>query len=222
MSSLRFVRVLVCIGAFLVAVLFADAQVVLLGNMPSNGSVGTAVNSGGADRFAAVFTMPATSYTVDSVVVTLSGFFGSPEVVTLGFYTDGGATPGSLVGGTLTQPAGSGSDSSSATNYTFTTGSTVPLSANTKYWMVLSVPTGMVGWSWSNSDPSGPASFDGYYLSSNSGASFVHDTSAARFALQINASAIPEPSTYATIAAGCALALAVWRRRWAAARTLTS
>jgi hypothetical protein len=211
MSMLHFAREVLCATAFLAAASTGNSQVVLLGNYPSNGSPGTAIAADGT-RAAEVFTMPAAAYNVNSVTVPLTDFYGSPELVSLGFYTDGGSGPGSLVGSLLTQPAGSGYNGSPLTDYTFTAGSTVTLAANTTYWMVLGVPAGFVGWGWSNSLGTGLATFDHQYASGNNGATYGIDQS-INFAYQINASAIPEPSTYAAMAAAASLAFAAWRRR---------
>jgi hypothetical protein len=180
----------------------------LLGTLPATPANGTTVDPN--NRFAVTFTTPATSFTVDSVTMRLSSYNVS-DVPTLSFYTDGGTVPGSLVGSAFDNPSPLGDGVS---EYSFTPSGTVALNPNTKYWLVYGMTTGSSVWNWSgsSSDPTGLATFNGYKLSSDTGTSYVNDNS-VQFGFAINATAIPEPSTYAAIAACCALGIAMVSRR---------
>src|SRR5262249_2744043 len=100
----------------------ADAQVVLLGNLPApTDNTGTqSSQSSPANQKGVSFTMPNTGYTVSSVDLRFSGYTTPPTGIdgaSVGFYTDASGVPGSLVGSLLTAPS---SSSGLTAQFTFT------------------------------------------------------------------------------------------------------
>jgi|ERR1017187_7287082 hypothetical protein len=202
------------IGAFIAACipLVAHAQAILLGTLPMTGAGNSTMTPG--DRFAFSFTTPATAYTLNNVIVPLFGYDPTGDTVLLGFYTDTGV-PGTLVGSLLTNPAGQGAVTS---DYTFTPASTITFSPNTTYWMVFGVDAGTVYFQQSSltgTTPIGDATFGNFKLTGNSGANWFDYTATmgGQFEFQINATAVPEPSTYAALTSAAVLVFAAYRRR---------
>lgn len=157
-------------------------------------------------------------YTFSSLTMSFTGSTGSPGSLSVGLYSAFDSGSGSSPTGLLSSLSISSGNPASSGNVVFS-GST-SLSASTTYYLLLSAPSatstgnyysyhtasnlnedsgGLAGWSIGNV---------GYI--SNSGSAWS-DGGGAMFSIQ--ASAIPEPSTYAVIAGATMLGLAVWRRR---------
>src|SRR5438552_8932827 len=130
---------------------------VLIGNYPPpDDSIPEDIITG-FFQIAAGFTVPSTGYTVDDVVLRLGNYdTTSGTAAAVGFYTDNGGVPGSLVGSLLNAPS---SSSTAIGDFTFTPSGTVTLSANTSYWLLVDASNGSYQW-WAPSShqiPSGAA-----------------------------------------------------------------
>lgn len=173
----------------------------LIGNLSSGnplGGNGTDVGIGpmGIDRVKAVsFSLSSDSdYTLDNVVLALSGYTNSnlPSVTIRN--STGGTTPGSTILGTLTNPS---ANDGSAAQFTFTPNSSFTLQANTAYWLYVDHTAVSNGnfFRWlalnPNTPPSGLANFGDYAFSNNGGSSFV--SSGIFNGFQINATAVAQP-----------------------------
>lgn len=187
----------------LIAAAPASAQVVLLGNMPS--SDGTSDGLSNSTKIAVSFTVGSSGFSVSNVSLRLEGIYYAYPVVN--FHSNLAGAPGATVGGNFTM-----GQMGNLADYSFTSGTTLELSANTTYWMVAESQSGSSSWKGSGATPTGLASFGGYSFTSDSGTTWAaHTSSMPSFA--INGSAIPEPSTYAAIAGALAIGFAAYRRR---------
>lgn len=158
---------------------------------------------------------------IDSLTLTMTNANGSPS---------GGAFTVKLFSNTTEKPSYSGTNLPDAPLATFT-GSTNPvtagdysyslgtpysLSAGTRYWIVASAPSTTGGYFKPlGSSSSGTSSFGWSVVGGADGASdgTSWSTNTNSMAVSIAASAIPEPSAYATLLGVAVLGLVFWRRR---------
>jgi hypothetical protein len=171
-------------GVCLVVFLFASvSQATTLSTNIADPSAGTETASG-SNFLTASFQTDSSSYNFLSVALLLQQF--SSGSTTLALYSDGVLEPGIFLTA-LTSP----SSYSSTLVPTIYSGSAA-LSANTKYWLVLSASSGSFGWSWTTGAGSGPGFLGEWGSSSDSGATwFTTDT----FPLQMSVDATSEPLT---------------------------
>lgn len=146
------------------------------------------------------FTTDANTYQLESATINLSGNGG---ILNLHLYSDNSGIPNISLE-TLTAPATLGSQN----NYTFTS-SGYELEANTTYWIVAEPSMGFSG-NWYNGTTG-----SGYALSSMNSVGGMWNPwtfqSGTPMSLQVNLSAVPEPSAYA-------LAMGVGLVAWAGAK----
>ncbi|WOO43688.1 choice-of-anchor R domain-containing protein [Rubellicoccus peritrichatus] len=153
-------------------------------------------------------------YTLSSITVRLISRTGSPADIIVALYDDNSGQPGSLLE-TLTGAA----SPSTAGDYAYTLGSGFALTSDATYYVVLSAPgsptntsyalddtarysqTGLIGWDIS----------DGVNVAFNGGAWSLNNTRVLK--LQVDVTAVPEPSTYALICGVALLGFTAWRRR---------
>lgn len=155
-----------------------------------------------------------TSYTLNSVSLKFSAAANTSGNFFVRLYSNNSGVPGSSLE-TLSGTA----NPSSATTYSFTSTGTT-LSAGTRYWLVAGVTSGAgdYKWDWTNSTAQNSVEGqswgigdDDVHTSTNSGSSWVFDGAAMQFS--VNATAVPEPGTYAALFGLAALGVVAWRRR---------
>jgi hypothetical protein len=172
--------------------------VVLIGNLGAiestiGSGVGPSPNPQIFQEFAVSFTLPNSSFEIINAILRFGdqdALDGAPQIV---LRADSGGLPGSplttFIGPTPTQTA--------AATYTFTPVDSIPLAANTTYWLQVgqSGSSGDYAWIQSDpaSDPAGLATFGSYRRSSDNGATWP-SLSANRFKFELNALSLPEPS----------------------------
>jgi hypothetical protein len=196
-------RCLLSLIVFLGILSALHAQIVLVDNTgtASNGTSG--VTSGTWQ--AAQFTTDNQAYTLDSVAFLLST--SSAGSITAKIYSSDGSNSPITELGTLTL---AGSVTGTLSNVSFTAGSTINLAANTSYWVSLEASSGTYAWSWPDSGTgashTGPGTIENKFSSSfNSGASWSGGSTSSPYQFQVNATAVPEPSSYALLLGGVAL-----------------
>lgn len=186
------------------------------------GNGGTAYIEGDQYFVMQSFTTGSSATLLQSIVLDMDA--GSGSGFSLALYSAGVNAPGSLLE-TL-----SGSTAPTVdTTYSFTSGSSIVLSANTTYWWVTSVEplggsfsTALTPFSSATSD-SGWSIGEGYWTI-QSGDSFdsLSSFGGRSFKFAVATSAIPEPSTYAAFAGLGALGFVISRRRRVGARVATA
>lgn len=191
----------------------------LIGNYPPS-SYGGNVGVDPSQQPAVAFTTPGLSYDIDSVTLKLDGYISASTTPLVGFFTDAGGQPGSLVGSLLTNPS---SVSGSTADFVFLPAATLTLSPNTTYWLLVDASAGSYGWAVSGSDtptprtPVGEATFVAYKIGIDDGAEYVDDSPIPSFTISATAVPVPEPSQYALMLTGLGfLGFARWRRRQSA------
>jgi len=217
---------LAAFGALLSLSAAAHAAI-LLGNYPQiNNNLSFSI--GGQFQLAVSFTTPNQPYDVDSITLRLSDYTSALDTPAVGIYTDNADAPSTtLIGALFTNP---NSPSTGINDFPFNANGSVPLSANTKYWMLVDASAGSFLWRASDSDnpnprtPTGDATFGRFALSFDNGASY-NDPNTAPYnflhTFQINATAVPEP-VHVSLAIGIALlAFAFYRRMMVAKRRET-
>jgi hypothetical protein len=163
-------------------------------------SAGTEAASGDT-WLATSFTTDASSYSLGSVTLALADLTSSSVTASLALYTDDGLDePGTAIG-TLTT---SSAYSSSLSDITFT-GSNLGLSADTRYWVVLSSTSGELDWSYAANDSGTGTGFtDSYAESYDAGSTwytYASNQNVGVYPLQMDveaaaiSSATPEPAT---------------------------
>jgi hypothetical protein len=164
-------------------------------------SAGTEAASGDT-WLATSFTTDASGYSLGSVTLALADLTSSSVTASLALYTDDGLDePGTAIG-TLTT---SSAYSSSLSDITFT-GSNLGLSADTRYWVVLSSTTGELDWSYAANDSGTGTGFtDSYAESYDAGSTwytYASNQNVGVYPLQMDveaaaaiSSATPEPAT---------------------------
>jgi hypothetical protein len=200
---------------FIATVSNTHAAVVVSNLSEADENFSTTIGPGTAPTWGAVaqaFTTPTTGpgWNLDSLTFTLSeiGTVGSPLNVSL--YSDASGTPGTNLG-TLNGPSPTGS---SRSNYPYTPAGSIVMAPNTSYFAVLTGANDSSNfYEWRNTtsisetgDPGWAiADFDQYQDSTGT---WTTDTS--RLKIEVNATAVPEPSGFILLGLG---SLALLRRR---------
>ena len=202
-----------CLFALLAATAFAQPTYVSTLGLSSTGTVTRGADQLVGGRF--VTDNSSNSFTLDSISVALN-FANGINDFTVNLMTDSGAnTPGALIG-TLTGPV---SPSGTSTFLYSATG--IILNANTSYWATMGFTSGAGSYDVTLTNTlagaTGPwtlngnvSSFMGSWIAGGMGGS-------NNLRMSVQATAIPEPSTYALIFGAGVLGLAAWRRRRLAA-----
>ena len=179
----------------------------LIGNLPATVTGNFGISS--TQSAAVSFRTPSVAYAVDSVILSLSQYSTTGgDVAAIGFYTDNGGIPGTLVTSLLTNPASSSTEAASFT-FTVPTGG-ISLSADTTYWLQVARSAGDFRWnSGRGATHSGLATFGGYKGRSSSG---QWSTISRTMLFSIEATAVLEPEEYAAVAAAGLLGFGLWRR----------
>ena len=188
-------RALRASGLALALILTASAAqaAIIIGNLPTNAMTSSTISP--TSQKAAVFTMGSQAYTVDSVILTLSGYKTATDVAQVGFFLEGAnnLTPGAQVGSFLTAPS---SSSDAQANFTFLPSGSLTLQASTEYWLVVDGGAGAFQWmgSFPSVTPSGTAAtFNFSKVSTSVSTTPLHNS------FQINGTqvtAVPEPGTF--------------------------
>jgi hypothetical protein len=168
--------------------------------------------------YAQGFTTGASLYLLDSVDLPLGvtgAGNGSPK---LQIYSNNAGTPGTDLGVTFTNPT-----FGAQSLYNFSLATPFALSASTSYWMVLSDTTAgtqtKFNWYYTDTFSSPTAkngsgvSFLGGARSNNGGALWSTNNGFAQTGITLNATAVPEPTTYALAAIATGVMAIVARRR---------
>jgi hypothetical protein len=180
--------------------------------LSSTGSVTRGANQNVGERF--VTDNSAATFTLNSVSLALN-FASGMDDFTVRLMTDSGSnTPGTLLG-TLSGPV-----SPSGTSTFLYTASGLTLNANTSYWVTMGFTSGAGSYTVPLTNTlagaTGPWTLNGN-VSDFSGSWIAGGMGGANnLLLSVQASAIPEPSTYALLFGAGVLGLAAWRRRRAA------
>lgn len=207
-------------GIFFLGALLSSAQAqttVMLSNLSGASPGNTSTmndNSEGSYNLANAgsFTTGSTGTLLSSITLGLLG--GSGTGFSVGLYSNSSNTPGTLLE-TLTGETAP----TAAGNYTYTSGGSTVLNANTTYWWVASVPSDsnsvQFNLDYSNAGPEIAQAGWSYGSNSqqqNAGAWNSYDSPTLKFSVTTG-SAIPEPSTYAALFGLSALGLAAYRRK---------
>ncbi len=156
-------------------------------------------------------TTPA-GYNLDSVGFLSGGTLGSPSGFSLSIYTDNSGKPGS----SLAALSGSANPSALSSIYSYTA-SGVTLSSLTPYWVVAkaATPKATGGYAWAITSSTNYFSDDGWSTvtlsagSADAGSSWVPTGGIYQFSVE--ATAVPEPQTFALL--GLGLSAFLLRRR---------
>ncbi|MDP0498481.1 MAG: choice-of-anchor R domain-containing protein [Verrucomicrobiota bacterium JB022] len=208
-------KIIMIIGAALLGAISShsvSASVNILGNYPPANDYFSSTISAGVGQKGVLFTMPELSYTVDAVTLQLGGYNSSFDTAAIGFYADSEGMPDALVG-MLQAPS---SDSDTIADFTFTPTSTLTLSANTTYWLMIDTTAGGFDWMAAHieSTPGGEATYLGHYFSNTNGATYGGSSTLNTFQiLGTEVAAVPEPAEYAALLGLGTLGFVAWRRR---------
>ncbi|MDF3058905.1 MAG: hypothetical protein K0R17_3120 [Rariglobus sp.] len=194
---------------------------IIFGNLASrtndNGSSASITGSNGAGR-AIGFTMGNDSYDISNITLRLSFVAENAlDVPLVSIWTSDGTKPVTQVGGAFTNPV----FGTTSGNFTFTPAASITLESDEKYFLVVQAGSSTANFVWLNGSPTiAPTGVAGtaisrFGTSSTGNATLFNQTSSNFFWFQINGtvSAIPEPSTYATLIGGLSLGWVVLRRR---------
>lgn len=185
----------------------------------SSASAGTEAATGDT-WLAASFTTDSFSDSLSSVTLALADLTASGVSAQAALYSDDGLNePGTSIG-TLTATS---AYSSTLSDTTFT-GSNLTLSADSKYWIVLSALSGELDWSYAADDNGTGTGFtDTYSESYDAGSTwytFASNQNAGVYPLQMDiesaasgASATPEPTTASLLLVSCGLCVTRLRRQ---------
>jgi hypothetical protein len=185
--------------------------ITLFGNYSSTNDESTSsINATGGRAIG--FTLPVgTNYTLDSILLRLESYNTTAgDLVRLQIYRDSAKTSTSPLGATLesltfNNPI-SGSDTAGNFNFTPTTAFT--FLEDTRYWLLMTVPSGPVGWK--ANDPSvtptgiSGMGYDTYRFTNNSGASYTQSSTLNSFQIDATA-ATPVPFESNAAPAGMAI-----------------
>jgi hypothetical protein len=184
----------------------------------SNAAIGYNNSANSNVIYAQGFTTGSSLYVIDSVDLPLgvSGAGnGSPK---LKIYSDNAGKPGTELEATFTNPT-----FGTQSLYNLSLATPFALSASTSYWMVLSDSTAssQTKFNWYYSDTfSSPTARNGSGLtflaaarSLNGGSTWATNSAFAQTGISINATAVPEPTTYALATIATGMMAVVARRR---------
>lgn len=214
MKPLRAVLLPVVLTAGALTTSSALASVVV-GNLgEAGGAYGIISPLGGSSEGSAygqAFSTPTTGpgWSLNSLTFTLDGVGTPPGDLTVQLYSDASGTPGTLLVDL------SGPNPSAGGNYSYTPDSSYILAANTTYFALLTGPTSpgnFYGWLHTTTGESGDPGWAIADVSRRnpSGAIWLDATP---LRIEVNATAIPEPSTALVAIAGFAGAYYMRRRR---------
>jgi hypothetical protein len=149
-------------------------------------------------------------FSLDNITISVFSAASPGSPFTVNIFSDASGEPGSVLGVlTGTTPTGAGNFTFAATGIT--------LSASTPYWVVVQVSgasTYLIADTHSSTIGGTWLTTTGGDFSTNSGALWVNsDAFGDRNQYALNATAVPEPSEYATMLGASALGLVLWRRR---------
>ena len=152
------------------------------------------------------FSTDGSAYKLNSIEVLLGAINGNPALVAE-LHADAAGTPGSILASIPLAGIGAGAPSNVKL-----AGSSLELSANTPYWLVLGATgNGSFGWAYALGNvQTGPGSLGGYAYSPNAGAAWDPFASYDPYNLRVNVSAVPEVSTSVLLLMGL-LGMA-WRK----------
>jgi hypothetical protein len=177
--------------------------ITLFGNYSSTNDEASSLMNNNARSRAIGFTLPVgTDYTLNSILLRLEDYNTTAgDQVQLRIYRDSAKTSTSPMGTTLesltfNKPS---SNSDTAGDFNFTPTTAFIFLADTRYWLLMNVPTGSVRWT--ANDPSvtptgiSGMGYNGYMLTNNNGVSYANSTSFNSF--QIDATPVPFESNAA-------------------------
>lgn len=204
----------------LAAVTTGRAQTVAFSTLGLTGAGyrGPSFGSGsGHEAVAQAFTTGGTAMNLSAINLAFNynGDFSSG--FSLAVYSNNSGAPG-----TLLETLSGASEPNTTANYSYTSGTSTLLSANTTYWWVATVtPSGTPSFNiLLTASPSGTNgngwSIGNAYTAVQSDTTFSSFSAVGGRSFQFSVettSAIPEPSTYAALAGAAVLGLAVYRRR---------
>lgn len=157
------------------------------------------------------FLVPASGpYTLASVVLGLEAGRTSGGGFFVALYDDAGTQPGSRLA-TLNGEA----DPAVAGSYTYTPSGSLTLAADTPDWVVAGVESGSATYLWDGLDLPPQIGRDvGYTGSSDGGTSWdpAFGANSEGFNLQVNATAVPEPGSWAMVGLLVATGFGLWQR----------
>lgn len=150
----------------------------------------------------------AAGWTLTSVTLSMVGSVSNTGNLVISLYSNNASKPGTSLG-TL-----SGSYPTSSGQFTFTTAG-ISLAPNTTYHLVtgVSAPGNTYNWNYVGTNQTGWSIADTSYGSDNQGSAWFYSTSPNAFSVTATASAVPEPSTCATILGAAALGAFAARNR---------
>ena len=165
------------------------------------------------------FTLPvSTNYTLDSILLRLGNYnTNEGDVVKLQIYKDSAKTSTSPIISTTLESL-TFNNPSSANNadgdFSFTPTTNFTFLADTRYWLLMTVPSGSVGWR-ANSPSVAPTGISGMgyngYVFTNNGVSYANSTLLNSF--QINATPVPFESNAAPAGMAIVFGAFMLRRR---------
>lgn len=181
---------------------------VLISNLPDTYSGFSTV--GNTAALAVSFRTPSVAYSVDSVTLSLSSYSTTGgDVAAVGFYTDNGGVPGTLVTTLLNNPA---SSSTAVASFTFTAPSGgISLSPDTTYFLQVDRLQGSFRWNiGGGTPPSGLATFGAYVTFDRPTSTWTSSSSVKLFSIE--ATSVPEPQGFTAALAAGLLGLGLWRQ----------
>jgi hypothetical protein len=188
------------------------AQVVLIGDYPSTDGTGSTITTLAWKAVSfSIPSNPGTSYDINDVVLRLGNYTAATTPnPSIGFFTDTGTQPGTLIGSLLTDAPLSGNTANG--DFSFVPSGTLNLAAGATYWLVI----GAAGGSFQSRETTSAFASDvsatgGTFLRSTDGGG-TWLSSGVRNAFQVNATPVPEPVHYTLGGAIALLAFAGYRR----------
>lgn len=154
------------------------------------------------------FTTDNQAYRLDSVSMSLATPADTSSPLTVQLWSDNSAAPGSMLGSL------SGANPATGGTFTFTSSSSVYLDPNTAYWVVLGT-SGTGNYSWNDSTFGSANTFNTGHpgviggFSQNGGS----ESTGRWMIFSVSGTAVPEPSTYATVSGLALVGFGAWRSR---------